>query len=202
MPIAALVLYLIFVGLGFGWRSWVQYRRTGSTGFKGISGRPGSVEWWAGAGFVVAILAGPAAPLLQLLDVLRPATFLRGPGFQATGVVLAVAGIGATVYAQYDMGESWRIGVDPDETTALVRRGVFGLVRNPIFSAMLMFAVGATLMTPNPLALVTLAMLAATIELQVRFVEEPYLRTAHGRAYRDYCEAVGRFVPRIGRTKG
>jgi hypothetical protein len=34
-----------------------------------------------------------------------------------------------------DMGDSWRIGVDPSETTTLVRTGVFGWVRNPIFTA-------------------------------------------------------------------
>jgi hypothetical protein len=33
----ALVLFAVFGVLGFGWRSWLQYRRTGSTGFRGIS---------------------------------------------------------------------------------------------------------------------------------------------------------------------
>ncbi|HYJ56192.1 MAG TPA: isoprenylcysteine carboxylmethyltransferase family protein, partial [Mycobacterium sp.] len=38
MPAIALSLFAVFAVLGFGWRSWVQRRRTGSTGFKGISG--------------------------------------------------------------------------------------------------------------------------------------------------------------------
>ncbi|MFA5708023.1 MAG: isoprenylcysteine carboxylmethyltransferase family protein [Mycolicibacterium sp.] len=200
MPIAALILYLIFAALGFGWRSWTQYRHTGSTGFRGISGRPGSLEWLAGAGFIAAILAGLAAPLLQLLGILAPVAALNASWIQTSGTVLAVAGIAATLYAQRDMGLSWRIGVDPSETTTLVRNGVFGLVRNPIFTAMLVFAAGITLMTPNPLALAAFLVLLATIELQVRVVEEPYLNAAHGQAYRDYCEMVGRFVPHIGRA--
>ena len=201
MPITALILYLIFAALGFGWRSWTQYRHTGSTGFRGIHGRPGSLEWVAGAGFVAAILAGLAAPLLQLLAILSPVGLLQAPAIQTTGTVLAVAGIGATLYAQRDMGQSWRIGVDPSETTTLVRHGVFARVRNPIFTAMLIFAAGITLMTPNPLALAAFGVLLVTIELQVRVVEEPYLNTAHGQAYRDYCETVGRFVPHIGRIR-
>ena len=72
------------------------------------------------------------------------------------------------------MGQSWRIGVDPSETTTLVRHGVFARVRNPIFTAMLIFAAGITLMTPNPLALAAFLVLLVTIELQVRVVEEPY----------------------------
>ena len=40
------------------------------------------------------------------------------------------------------MGESWRIGVDVQERTSLVTAGVFGLVRNPIFSAMCVASIG------------------------------------------------------------
>ncbi|MDV3126416.1 isoprenylcysteine carboxylmethyltransferase family protein [Mycobacterium sp. 21AC1] len=198
MSVTALVLYMVFGALSFGWRSWTQYRRTGSTGFRGINGRVGSVEWCAGTGFVIAIIVGVAAPLLQLLGVLTPIGLLDRPWLQVAGTVLAVAGIGGTLYAQRDMGESWRIGVDASETTTLVRHGVFGVVRNPIFSAMLIFAAGTALMTPNPLALAAFAALLATIEVHVRVVEEPYLARVHGEAYRGYRAAVGRFLPGIG----
>lgn len=200
MAVTALILYLIFAALGFGWRSWVQYRRTGSTGFRGINGRPGSLEWLAGVGFVVSIVVGVAAPVLQHLGFTAPIALLQAPWIQSVGTVLAVTGIGATVYAQLDMGESWRIGVDPSETTTLVRSGVFGFVRNPIFTAMLVFAGGVALMTPNPIALLAFVVLSTTIELQVRVVEEPYLLQTHGQAYRDYCVAVGRFLPGVGRS--
>lgn len=46
----ALALFAVFGAPGFGWRSWVQYRRTGLTGCQGISGGP--TEWIAGGGFV------------------------------------------------------------------------------------------------------------------------------------------------------
>ncbi|MDT0551231.1 methyltransferase family protein, partial [Streptomyces lonegramiae] len=77
----------------------------------------------------------------------------------------------------------------------------FGTVRNPIFTAMLVFAAGITLMTPNPVALSAFVVLLAAIELQVRVVEEPYLLSAHGQAYRDYRSVVGRFLPGIGRDE-
>ena len=89
--------------------------------------------------------------------------------------MLALVGIAATVYAQVDMGDSWRIGVDPGERTTLVRSGVFGRVRNPIFTAMLTFGAGIALVTPNLVALVGFVLLVGSIELQVRVVEEPYL---------------------------
>lgn len=200
MAVIALVLCALFGALGFGWRSWIQYRRTGSTGFRGVSGGLGSLEWIAGAGFVAAIVIGVAAPALQLADILHPIGVLDTPAVEAIGVLLALAGIAGTLYAQDQMGESWRIGVDPTETTTLVHTGVFGLVRNPIFTAMLVFGSGIALVTPNPLALIGFVLLLATIELQVRVVEEPYLRNRHGDTYRDYTQSVGRFLPRVGLT--
>ncbi|KPN44781.1 methyltransferase family protein [Mycobacterium intracellulare] len=197
MAMVALALYVGFIALGFGWRSWQHRRRTGSTGFRGVSGRPGSLEWWVGVGFVLAVVIGVAAPLLQMLGVLGPVEVLDASWIQAVGISLSLVGIGATIYAQNDMGESWRIGVDTGEATTLVRCGSFALVRNPIFTAMLVFAAGITLVTPNPLAITGLVLLATTIELQVRVVEEPYLLTVHGDRYRDYTRTVGRFLPRI-----
>jgi protein-S-isoprenylcysteine O-methyltransferase Ste14 len=200
MPVVALALFTVFAALGFGWRSWEQRRRTGSTGFKGISGRPGSAEWFAGVGFVAALAAAVVAPVLQLTGVVSPVGVLHEPWIQTTGIVIAVVGIAATVYAQVDMGDSWRIGVDPNETTTLVRSGVFGRVRNPIFTAMMTFGFGIALVTPNLVALAGFLLLVATIELQVRIVEEPYLLTVHGDAYRDYLASVGQFLPGVGRA--
>jgi protein-S-isoprenylcysteine O-methyltransferase Ste14 len=201
MPIVALALFAVFALLGFGWRSWEQRRRTGSTGFRGVSGRPGSVEWFAGFGFVAALAAAVLAPVLQLLGVVSPVDVLHAPWIQFTGIVIALIGVFATVYAQLDMGDSWRIGVDPKETTKLVRTGVFGWVRNPIFTAMITFGFGIALVTPNLVAVAGFLLLVATIELQVRVVEEPYLLTAHGDTYRDYLANVGRFVPGVGITR-
>ena len=196
--VVAIILFATFAALGFGWRSWVQHRATGSTGFRGISGRLGSAEWFAGAGVVVALVAGVTAPVLQLTDTVAPLPVLQAAWLQAAGVGLGVFGIAATVYAQVYMGESWRIGVDPNETTTLVRSGVFGWVRNPIFTAMLVFGAGLALVTPNVVALGGFVLLLLSIELQVRVVAEPYLAAVHGDAYHAYLAAVGRFVPGIG----
>ena len=198
MPIVALVLFGVFAALGFGWRSWEQRRRTGSTGFRGVSGRLGSAEWFAGSGFVAAPAVAVLASILQLLDVAAPVAVLHSPWIQIGGIMVAIVGIFATVYAQLDMGDSWRIGVDPGETTTLVRTGVFGWVRNPIFIAMITFGFGIALVTPNLVALAGFLLLVATIELQVRIVEEPHLLTVHGDDYRSYLTNVGRFMPGVG----
>ncbi|MCV7412109.1 isoprenylcysteine carboxyl methyltransferase [Mycobacterium florentinum] len=192
----ALVLFAIFGVLGFGWRSWLQYRRTGSTGFRRVKGGP--IHWLAGGGFVFALLVAVSAPILQLCNVVAPLAALSFAWIQVAGIAIAVAGIAATVYAQLAMGDSWRIGVDERETTTLVRTGVFGQVRNPIYTAMFAFGFGIALVTPNLVGCAGFILLIATVELQVRRVEEPHLLRAHGDAYRAYAASVGRFVPGVG----
>jgi protein-S-isoprenylcysteine O-methyltransferase Ste14 len=195
----ALALYAVYLALAFGLRTLIQLRRTGATGFHGVGGRPGSAEWLAGVGFAVALVLGVAAPVLALLDVVEPIAALDETALRVAGIVLAVAGIAATVAAQLAMGTSWRIGVDPGERTELVTHGPFAVVRNPFFAALVPTALGLALLVPSWVAIVALAGLAVALELQVRVVEEPYLLRAQGRAYADYAARVGRFVPGVGR---
>ena len=110
-----------------------------------------------------------------------------------------VYGLAATLYAQLAMGESWRVGVDESERTDLVTAGPFAVVRNPIFAAMIPTSLGLTLMVPNVVAFIGFAALVLALEIQVRLVEEPYLRAAHGQAYTSYAARTGRFAPGVGR---
>lgn len=192
-------LYLAYLLVTFGVRAWLLYRRTGSTGFNGFTEQPGSAGWWGGVLFAVAVLTGLAAPIMQLLGLVGPVRALdHGPVFVA-GIVVTLVGAGLTLAAQQAMGRSWRVGVDRDEITELVRSGLFALVRNPIFTAVILTAAGLTLVAPNPVAIAATIVLVVGIELQVRAVEEPYLLATHGDAYLDYARAVGRFVPGLGR---
>ena len=199
MPELALALYAVFLLLAFGWRTWLQVRRTGSSGFRGISGRPGSAEWLGGVLFVVAICLGVLAPVLAIADIVGPIDALDRPLIHAVGITLAVLGILGTLLAQTAMGASWRIGVDPAEETELVTAGPFALVRNPIFAAMLPASLGLALMVPSIVSIAGALALLIAVELQVRVVEEPYLLAAHGDHYAGYAERVGRFVPGVGR---
>ena len=195
----ALGLYALYMALAFGLRTWLQIRNTGSSGLKGISGRPGSLEWIAGVLFVVAIAIGVAGPVLDVADVLEPLDALDSAGVRATGVAIFLVGLIGTIYAQVAMGDSWRIGVDEREQTDLVTSGPFAVVRNPIFAAMLPATLGLALLVPNVVTLAGLAALWIALEIQVRLVEEPYLLRRHGDAYRNYAARVGRFVPGLGR---
>ena len=199
MAVTALILYLVWAFLAFGWRTIYQRRRTGDSGLR-LHAQPNTAQWWAKIGFAIAILVGVASPLAAVAG-LDNVTALDATWLHIAGIAVTLIGVLLTVAAQYSMGESWRIGVDPEERTELVTAGAFRLVRNPIFTAMLITATGFAMIIPNVISILGLGALFVALEVQVRLVEEPYLRTVQGDEYRAYAQSAGRFAPGIGRIR-
>lgn len=201
MAYLAIALYLLFLLLALGGRIVIHRRRTGSSGVHGVSGQAGMLEWIGGILIFTAAILALVAPLLTVAGVLEPIATLDHPALQVIGIVIYSLGLIGTMVAQGMMGTSWRVGVDVEERSALVTDGLFTLVRNPIFTAMITAALGLMLMVPNPLALAAVACLIVATEIQTRFVEEPYLLNAHGDNYARYAQRVGRFMPLLGRLR-
>jgi protein-S-isoprenylcysteine O-methyltransferase Ste14 len=198
MPALGLTLLLIYGLLAVGVRMVVQVHRTGSTGFAGQRGEPLSVERLAGVLLAVAMLLCLAGTTLEFAGVLDSISILDGDLAGILGAALASLGIAITALAQFVMGDAWRVGVDPSERTELVTSGPFALVRNPIYAAMIPAFGGVALLSPNVVTITGALLLLVALQLQTRFVEEPYLLAVHGGRYAGYAARVGRFLPGIG----
>lgn len=197
--VVALGLYLLGLLTAFGVRTWLHRNRTGSAGFRGLTGAPGTAEWWGGLLFAGALILGATGPVLAFTGTTPPWPLPSGTPW--IGLMITITGLLGVLAAQTNMGASWRIGVDTTERTTLVTTGAFGLVRNPVFTAMLIALTGMALLVPTLVAVAAPVILLAAVELQVRYVEEPYLYAAHGEAYAHYAARVGRFLPGLGRLK-
>jgi protein-S-isoprenylcysteine O-methyltransferase Ste14 len=200
MPAAAAALAAVWFLTAFALRIGIQVARHRDTGVRVHGESPRSWAWWARIGFVVATLVVAGAPVAAAAGGLDPIAALDRPALAAGGLVVGLAGIALTFWAQLAMGASWRIGVDPGERTELVTGGPFTVVRNPIFSTMALTAAGLTLAAPTGPGLAGLVALLASLEIQVRLVEEPHLHQLHGPAYATYTTQVPRFLPRPRRA--
>lgn len=197
--VLALVLFAIMFLVLFVARSVIQKRRTGDAGIRAtvLDASFGSLEWFAGWMLIAAILTAVAAPVAELAG-LAPWT---GSGWvRGAGAAITIVGIGLAFLAQLSMGDSWRIGVDVDEQTDLVTTGAFAIVRNPIFSSVIVVGIGLATMVPNPISAVGVLLPIGAIEMQIRGVEEPHLRELHGQRYAEYEGRVGRLLPTASRT--
>jgi protein-S-isoprenylcysteine O-methyltransferase Ste14 len=198
MATLAIWMLIAFGVLTFGVRVAIQLARTGGTGLIGYR-REGPAGWISALFFVGGMAGGVLSLDWVLRGSLDPINSLDVTAVHALGIALAAAG-GVTVFlAQLGMGDSWRIGVSDDQRTDLVTGGWFSVIRNPIYSAMIVGWTGFALMVPTWLAFAAPVLVALGLELQVRFVEEPYLARTHGEDYRAYASRVGRFLPGVGR---
>lgn len=188
-----------YLAVAFLWPVWRGWRQTGV--FPVVFHRRAAPQQRAvGAGMAAALLG--IVTLVIVRALLGPAVVgeWRVPlAISLTGWFLLASGWAVTIAAQHDMRSSWRVGID-DRPTALVTAGLFALVRNPIFSAMLLALAGVALIAPSPWSLGLWAAAWILVRLQVHF-EEQHLQRMHGDAYRDYARGVGRFVPYVGRLR-
>ncbi|MET0649147.1 MAG: isoprenylcysteine carboxylmethyltransferase family protein, partial [Pyrinomonadaceae bacterium] len=178
------------------WRSFVVWKRTGVNPlvFKGTDNAHDYIGRVFKLLFAVVVAAVAMYSISeQLYQYLTPITWLERRWLRAAGGILLLFSLAWTVVAQAQMGESWRIGIDEERRTPLVRKGVFGLSRNPIFLGMMLTLLGLFLVIPNAVTLAVLALGVVLIQIQVR-LEEEFLSRTHGEAYAEYCLAVRRWL--------
>ncbi len=124
---------------------------------------------------------------------LMPISYLESPNLQIVGWAILLVALAWIVVAQFQMANSWRIGIDETNPTDLVTRGVFGWSRNPIFLGMLTTLVGLFFVIPNLITFSVAAIGLIVVPIQVR-LEEEFLRKAHGETYANYCIETRRWL--------
>ncbi len=98
-----------------------------------------------------------------------------------------------TVTAQFQMGRSWRIGIDTDRSKELVTSGLFAWSRNPIFLAMRVCLASLVLIRPNAATLALWLVGDVIMQVQVR-LEESFLQQQHGANYLAYRARTRRWI--------
>ena len=116
------------------------------------------------------------------------------------GLLLIASGYAATLWCYKIMGDAWRMGTDPADQTALVRRGPYARIRHPIYAFQLVILGGVALLLPTILSLSALVLHFVCILIKATD-EESFLLKQHGQSYRDYCAQTGWFLPRLGLKK-
>ncbi len=145
--------------------------------------------WW-----VVA-----QVPLLALAVVLPPWTARADGGFghplQWLGLALAAGGIILVLAGLVALGRSLTPFPHPREGAQLVTRGVFRLVRHPIYTGLLVGAFGWALAWLSVAGVACSALLSGFFDRKARR-EERWLRSRFP-GYAAYEQQVRRFIPGI-----
>lgn len=108
---------------------------------------------------------------------------------------LQAAAVALMIWARLTFGlRSFHAGASPTDGP-LVTRGPYGIVRNPIYAAILLFIGAAGAAHPSWIALAVFAVASAAVMVRV-LSEERELRARYSE-YGDYARRVKRLVPLV-----
>lgn len=77
----------------------------------------------------------------------------------------------------------------------LVTTGVYALVRNPIYSAFMLFCTGALLISGNLFFYPLFFFYWIFMTVLMKCTEEKWLKNLYGSEYKEYCRQVNRCIP-------
>jgi protein-S-isoprenylcysteine O-methyltransferase Ste14 len=128
-----------------------------------------------------------------------PALFSFGL-FRWLAVPFWTAGAFITIWCAWAFTVRGRGTPSPaDPPRELVVSGLYHYVRNPIYVGVVIFLLGHVLWHPASSILWMPLIVAVSSHLFVIFYEEPHLRKTFGTRYQTYCQAVPRWIPRVGK---
>ncbi len=155
--------------------------------------------------FVLARAVTYAALFIGLVLVFLPARVLTWSGItppaafalpQIAGLVVAALGAALALWCVGTfvvIGRGTPAPFDPPR--ALVTRGPYGVVRNPMYIGAGLALSGAALYYQSWPLLGYTALFLLVTHLFVTGYEEPTLRRLFGAAYEEYCKRVRRWMP-------
>jgi protein-S-isoprenylcysteine O-methyltransferase Ste14 len=145
------------------------------------------------AGLVVLQLLLLAALLFEP----RGSWWPLDPPALIVAAMLAGAGFVIAVWGIVGLGHALTASPIPRPEASLVTHGVYGLVRNPIYSGLMLGGLGLVVFGASWWHLATWVALVVLLAVKTRW-EERMLVAAHPE-FDDYAQRVGRFLPRVGR---
>lgn len=135
---------------------------------------------------VLAVAASNAGDGLR--DPLSPA--------QLVSWLLLAASIPLAIYPLVLLRVHGRPRGNIDYTMRLVDRGIYRLIRHPLYLSLILVAVGSFLKRMTPVS-TTLALAATTLLYLTARLEERFSATKFGAAYREYVSRTKMFIPWI-----
>jgi protein-S-isoprenylcysteine O-methyltransferase Ste14 len=120
----------------------------------------------------------------------------QGP-WTLIGVLLIALGAASSLWCAWDFAVAGRGTPAPiDPPKALVARGLYRVVRNPMYLGVLLVLLGESVVFGSWALLRYAVLVWLCFHLFVVLYEEPALRRKFGASYEDYCRRVWRWTPR------
>ena len=143
------------------------------------------------------LVAIQAILLIAFVILPKRRSLLATPDFlDVLGIILMIGGLAVLLIAFISLGSALTPTPVPQEAAALRTHGVYAHVRHPIYSGILLAALGFTLAVGSIWQVLLLVSMAVFFYGKA-FWEDRLLAEKHGVAWFDYADHVSGFIPRF-----
>lgn len=112
------------------------------------------------------------------------------------GLIFVVVGVVINISGRFNLGKNWANQVKIYDNQTFVKSGMFGIVRHPLYSSLMLMFYGACFVYPNYLAfLANTFIFIPFMYYRAKQEEELLLKTF--KEYKQYRKEVGMFFPKI-----
>ena len=108
------------------------------------------------------------------------------------GLIISSLGVLTFIVAMITMKDSWRAGIQSEEKTSLIKKGIYKVSRNPAFLDFDLMYIGLLIMFFNIVHLVFVLLAIILLHLQI-LEEEKFLINTFDDEYIDYKKKVNRY---------
>ena len=144
-------------------------------------------------------------PAIIAVQVLMTATgivasyrgYFNAGRIETLSIPLKAAGVGLVIFGLY-LNDSAKRKSKLFEMVAenkLITTGVYSIVRNPVYSAVLLACTGAVCISGNLILFLIPVVCWAYMTVFLKLTEEKWLTDLYGQEYIEYCERVNRCIP-------
>jgi protein-S-isoprenylcysteine O-methyltransferase Ste14 len=113
------------------------------------------------------------------------------------GVVILVAGLYVFWRAHEDLGVNWSLSLEIREQHELITRGIYGIIRHPMYASQWLWVIAQPLLIQNWIAGVLNVPFFLIFYLMRVNAEEQLMLEQFGEQYRSYMERVGGVFPKF-----
>ena len=110
------------------------------------------------------------------------------------GIALTFAGVGLSIWARIILGRNWSGKVTRKVDHQLIRSGPYAFVRHPIYSGLLLAAIGTATVVGEWRAVLGIALILASESIKARR-EEQFMSAEFGDSYEEYRRGTWFLIP-------
>jgi protein-S-isoprenylcysteine O-methyltransferase Ste14 len=128
------------------------------------------------------------------LGVLGERFVTKSDWIAVAGIVLTSAGVGLSIWARIILGENWSGKITRKVGHQLIKSGPYAFVRHPIYSGLLLAAIGTAVVVGQWRAVLGIPLILASESIKARR-EEQFMCAEFGAAYEEYRRGTGFLIP-------